>query len=161
MAQMIPRTHTRRDETGMEGSSVLATAERTSGYGESSSVCWMVNLTRGRQRCETNQIGWHPCRCWGRRSPQSHPLRSGGPLVHPTGEHTPSTRLPRGPRTSFLQVNLLLLIVDGVRARRSDAALVRHGSDASGIHGRTEEGGLRRRTQAWSACTVGTCTPPG
>ena len=38
IAQIMPMTQTRRDETGMEGSSVFATAERTSGYGESSSV---------------------------------------------------------------------------------------------------------------------------
>ena len=38
IAHMMPMTQTRRDETGMEGSSVFATAERTSGYGESSSV---------------------------------------------------------------------------------------------------------------------------
>ena len=31
IAQMMPITHTRRVETGMLGSSVLATAERTSG----------------------------------------------------------------------------------------------------------------------------------
>ena len=31
IAQMSPSTHTRKEETGMVGSSVLATAERTSG----------------------------------------------------------------------------------------------------------------------------------
>lgn len=37
IAQMRPMTQDRRVPTGMSGSSVLATAERTSGYGESSS----------------------------------------------------------------------------------------------------------------------------
>ena len=31
IAQMMPITHTRREDTGIVGSSVLATAERTSG----------------------------------------------------------------------------------------------------------------------------------
>lgn len=38
IAQRIPMTHARSVLTGMSGSSVLATAERTSGYGESSSA---------------------------------------------------------------------------------------------------------------------------
>lgn len=37
-AQISPITHTRSEDAGMPGSSVLATAERTSGYGESSSA---------------------------------------------------------------------------------------------------------------------------
>lgn len=37
IAQMRPITHARKVLTGMDGSSVLETAERTSGYGESSS----------------------------------------------------------------------------------------------------------------------------
>jgi len=37
MAQIKPSTQERRVDTGTSGSSVLATAERTSGYGESSS----------------------------------------------------------------------------------------------------------------------------
>jgi hypothetical protein len=35
IAQMRPSVHARRVATGMVGSSVFATAERTSGYGES------------------------------------------------------------------------------------------------------------------------------
>ncbi len=38
MAKIRPRTQARKVPTGMSGSSVLATAERTSGYGESSSA---------------------------------------------------------------------------------------------------------------------------
>lgn len=37
MAQARPTTHARRVDNGIEGSSVLETAERTSGYGDSSS----------------------------------------------------------------------------------------------------------------------------
>lgn len=38
MAQIKPRTHNRSVDAGMDGSSVFSTAERTSGYGESSST---------------------------------------------------------------------------------------------------------------------------
>ena len=38
MDQKMPMTHARRVEQGISKSSVLATAERTSGYGESSSM---------------------------------------------------------------------------------------------------------------------------
>lgn len=38
MAKRIPSTHTRSVLTGISGSSVFDTADRTSGYGESSSV---------------------------------------------------------------------------------------------------------------------------
>ena len=38
IAQISPITHVRSEDAGMLGSSVLATAERTSGYGESSSA---------------------------------------------------------------------------------------------------------------------------
>ena len=38
IAQMRPTNHARKVAQGMSGSSVLATAERTSGYGESSSA---------------------------------------------------------------------------------------------------------------------------
>lgn len=37
MAKMRPMTQERRVDEGIDGSSVFATAERTSGYGESSS----------------------------------------------------------------------------------------------------------------------------
>ena len=37
IAQMRPTTQARKVDDGIEGSSVLATAERTSGYGDSSS----------------------------------------------------------------------------------------------------------------------------
>lgn len=45
MDQISPITHTRRVLQGISGSSVLATAERTSGYGESSSET--------KHRCQT------------------------------------------------------------------------------------------------------------
>ena len=38
MAKRIPSTHTRSVFTGISGSSVFDTADRTSGYGESSSA---------------------------------------------------------------------------------------------------------------------------
>ena len=38
IAQMSPIVHARRVFTGISGSSVFATADRTSGYGESSSA---------------------------------------------------------------------------------------------------------------------------
>ena len=47
IAQMSPITHTRSDDAGMLGSSVLATAERTSGYGESSSARHRAEGGRG------------------------------------------------------------------------------------------------------------------
>ncbi len=42
MAQKIPSTHARRVEAGIDGSSKLATADLTSGYGESSSSVMLV-----------------------------------------------------------------------------------------------------------------------
>ena len=46
-AQMIPRTQARKVEDGIVGSSVLATADRTSGYGDSSSSIRAVESKLG------------------------------------------------------------------------------------------------------------------
>ena len=43
-AQMMPRVQVRMVDAGMSKSSVLATAERTSGYGESSSIEWRQDM---------------------------------------------------------------------------------------------------------------------
>lgn len=52
MAKTIPSTHTRSVFTGISGSSVLDTADRTSGYGESSSKHDSVSIEGGRDNDE-------------------------------------------------------------------------------------------------------------
>ena len=47
IAQMRPTTQARRVDDGMDGSSVLETAERTSGYGDSSSSVTAVGSKFG------------------------------------------------------------------------------------------------------------------
>lgn len=56
MAKMIPSTHTRSVFTGISGSSIFDTADRTSGYGESSSTSFVsnsVNSDDGRREGHT------------------------------------------------------------------------------------------------------------
>src|SRR5258708_11401555 len=50
MAQMRPTTQARKVDDGIEGSSVLATAERTSGYGDSSSSAQAVGSKLGSSK---------------------------------------------------------------------------------------------------------------
>jgi hypothetical protein len=55
IAKTRPRTQARRVPTGMSGSSVLATAERTSGYGESSSAKGQKNGLQRERNFKPNK----------------------------------------------------------------------------------------------------------
>lgn len=70
MANMIPSTHTRSVFTGISGSSIFDTADRTSGYGESSSTSFVsnsVNSDYGRRE-GAYQILSGPCRDLGHQT---------------------------------------------------------------------------------------------
>ena len=68
IAQTRPIAHIRNVSQGMEVSSVLATAERTSGYGESSSdkAAFQSMISQSYRR-NMNRRKAHPCQCLGRQ----------------------------------------------------------------------------------------------
>jgi len=72
IAQIKPSTQERSVDAGISGSSVLATAERTSGYGESSSELECkpnIDLRKESGNTYLRHLQWrHPCQYWGRRS---------------------------------------------------------------------------------------------
>lgn len=73
IAHKIPSSHARRVEHGMSGSSKLATAARTSGYGESSSTPTTTtqhSFESCHIRYSTHRTTKRPNQDWGRRNPR-------------------------------------------------------------------------------------------
>jgi hypothetical protein len=71
MAQMRPSTQARKVDAGIEGSSVLETAERTSGYGDSSSSAKAVGSKFGSSN---SSIAMLPSCVFSDRTCQAHLL---------------------------------------------------------------------------------------
>ena len=61
----MPRIQARKVDAGIMGSSVLATADRTSGYGDSSSSTNAVGSKLGSYSLEAQRDEEMPCHCIG------------------------------------------------------------------------------------------------